>query len=112
VRYIVFINWTQSGLADFEDSLKRIEAMANALEQAGGRFEIVGHCLGEIDLVATIDVPSGHDVAAFVVALGSRGSVRTVTLQAFETAEMRDILQRSGPLAKAYLRGGAGNPND
>ena len=108
MRYIVFINWTQSGLTDFEDSQQRLHATADALAAAGGHFEVVGHCLGAIDLVATVEVPTGLDVAAFVIALGSAGSVRTTTLQAFDVDEMRQILTKSSPLSDAYIRGGQG----
>jgi uncharacterized protein with GYD domain len=106
LRYVVLVNWTASGLEKFADNQKKLRAAADKLEELGGKVEVIGHCLGEIDLIATVDVETGQDVAAFVIALGSVGTVRTKTLQVFTEDQMGEILTKSGPLAQAYIRGG------
>jgi uncharacterized protein with GYD domain len=45
--------------------------------------------LGAYDIVLTVETPDDETAQAAVVALGSQGNVRTRTLRAFTSDEMR-----------------------
>jgi uncharacterized protein with GYD domain len=37
-RYIILMLWTEQGIANFKDSIKRAEAARNEAEKIGGKF--------------------------------------------------------------------------
>lgn len=92
--YIVLLNWTEQGVATGGDSLNRANAAAAALRKLGGKMKNVYWTMGPYDCVSIVEAPDDETVAAFCLAVGGQGNVRTLTLRAFEKAEMQKVLDR------------------
>jgi len=48
--------------------------------------------LGEYDIVAILDAPDDVSITALGLSLGALGNVRTQTLRAFSSADIKSIL--------------------
>src|ERR1044072_5102544 len=92
--YVVFINWTEQGVADAGSSPSPANAAAAALKKPGGKMRSVLWTMGPYDAVSIIEAPDDETVTAFCLAVGAQGNARTVTMRAFEKAEMQKILDR------------------
>ena len=92
--YVVLMNWTEQGVADAGNSLSRANAAATALKKLGGKMRSVLWTMGPYDAVSIIEAPDDETVTAFCLAVGAQGNARTVTMRAFEKAEMQNILDR------------------
>jgi uncharacterized protein with GYD domain len=90
--YISLINYTQQGIQNVKDSPKRLDAAKSMLKAMGGELKGFYLTLGQYDIVTVIEAPSDEVVARFVLALGSRGNVRTTTLKAFPEPEYRKVI--------------------
>jgi uncharacterized protein with GYD domain len=95
-RYVVLIDWTEQGIANFKDSVDRYEAARSQFEAMGVTFHETYWTLGSHDIVGILDAPDGEALAAALLKLGSAGNVRTTTLRAFNAEEMRGIIEKAG----------------
>lgn len=92
--YIVLLNWTEQGISESGDSLTRANAAATALRKLGGKMKSVWWTMGPYDAVSIIEAPDDETVTAFCLAVGAEGNVHTVTMRAFDKAEMQKVLDR------------------
>ena len=106
MRYVLLIKWVDRGLAAAEDSQAVIPHAKKAFEESGGTVHELVHCMGDIDLVAVVSAASPEDITAFTLTLGWLGQIRTVTLPAFDTAEMDAVVLKAQAIRTAYIRGG------
>ena len=95
-RFVVLIDWTEKGVANFQASVDRYEAARQEFEGIGVRFEQIYWTLGSHDIVSVVEAPDGETLAAALLKLGSAGNVRTTTLRAFDAEEMRGIIAKAG----------------
>jgi uncharacterized protein with GYD domain len=95
-RFVVLIDWTEQGVANFKDSVDRYEAARGQFEAMGVTFESTYWTLGTHDIVGVINAPDGETLAAALLKLASAGNVRTTTLRAFNADEMRAIIAKAG----------------
>ncbi len=95
-RFVVLINWTDQGVAGFKESVDRYESARSQFESMGVKFQEIYWTLGSHDIVSIVEAPDGEDLAAALLKLGSQGNVRTTTLRAFNTDEMRGIIEKAG----------------
>jgi uncharacterized protein with GYD domain len=94
--YVVLIDWTEKGVGNFKDSVDRYEAARGQFEGMGITFKDIYWTLGAHDLVGVMEAPDDETLAAALLALGSQGNVRTTTLRAFSTDEMRGVISKAG----------------
>ena len=94
-RYVVLLDWTQQGVANFKDSVDRYEAAREAFQELGVSFQDIYWCLGEHDLVSVVEAPDDESLAAALLRLGSQGNVRTQTMRAFMQDEMRGVIGKA-----------------
>jgi uncharacterized protein with GYD domain len=92
--YIVMLNWTEQGVADSGESLKRANAASAALKKLGGKMKAIYWTMGPYDAMSIVEAPDDETVTAFCLAVGGQGNVRTLTMRAFEKPEMQKILDR------------------
>lgn len=92
--YVVLLNWTDQGVADAGNSLSRANAAATALKKLGGKMKSVLWTMGPYDAISIIEAPDDETVTAFSLAVCGQGNARTVSMRAFEKAEMQKILDR------------------
>jgi uncharacterized protein with GYD domain len=95
-RYVSLINWTQQGIQNYRDTVRRVEDARAASEQLGVRIVDVYWTLGGFDFVVVFEAPDEETLTAFLLQLGSLGNVRTQTLRAFSADEMSRIIERTG----------------
>jgi uncharacterized protein with GYD domain len=95
-RYISLVNWTQQGIQNYRDTVRRVEDARAPAEQLGVRIVDVYWTLGGYDIVVVFEAPDDEAQTAFLLQLGSLGNVRTQTLRAFNTDEMSRIIERTG----------------
>lgn len=95
-RYVGLINWTDQGIRNYRDTVRRVEEGRAAAEQLGVRILDVYWTLGRFDIVVVSEAPDDEAATAFLLQLGSLGNVRTETLRAFDADEMTRIIERTG----------------
>jgi uncharacterized protein with GYD domain len=95
-RYVGLINWTDQGIRNYRDTVRRVEEGRAAAEQLGVRILDVYWTLGRFDIVVVSEAPDDEAATAFLLQLGSLGNVRTETLRAFNADEMSRIIERTG----------------
>ncbi len=95
-RYIGLANWTQQGIQNYRDTVRRVEDARAAGEQLGVRIVDIYWTLGGYDIVGVFEAPDDEALTVFLLQLGSLGNVRTQTLRAFNTDEMSRIIERTG----------------
>lgn len=94
-RYVTLINWTDQGIAGFQDSVDRYDAAQQQFEELGIRFVDVYWTLGDHDIVTVIEAPDDESATAALLKLGSAGNVRTKTMRAFSRDEMRTVIDKA-----------------
>jgi uncharacterized protein with GYD domain len=93
-RYIVLLNWTDQGIKNVKDTVKRAKSFENAIEKAGGKSLGLYYTLGRYDMVAMVEASNDGAVASVLYSTGSLGNVRTETLKAFSMDEAANIIEK------------------
>jgi uncharacterized protein with GYD domain len=93
-HYIILLNFTDQGIRNVKDTIKRAEAFKSAIEKAGGKFVSVYYTLGKYDIVTIVEAPNDETMMAVILATGSLGNVRSETLKAFPMDEAAKIIER------------------
>ena len=94
--YVSLVNWTDQGVKNFRDTLRRAEDYRGLVEKSGGQVRQLLWTLGEYDLVVVADFPDDETATAVVLQTAAGGHVRTKTMKAFDTEQMTAIIQRTG----------------
>jgi uncharacterized protein with GYD domain len=94
--YIVLSDWTQQGVANFEQTVDRYDAGLRQLEALGVSVKERYWTLGDHDMVSILDAPDDEMLAAALLKVASLGNFRTTTLRAFSADEMRAVIAKAG----------------
>jgi uncharacterized protein with GYD domain len=92
VRYITLSNFTDQGIRNVKDTTKRADAVKEAAKKFGANMTQIYWTVGLYDVVTIIEAPDEESAAAFALAIGAAGNIRTQTLRAFSKDEMNGIL--------------------
>ena len=92
--YIMLANFTDQGIRNVKDSVKRAQAFKDLAKSAGVTVNDLFWTLGQYDIVAVADAPDDMTVTALGLALGKSGNVRTQTMRAFSADDMGKILAK------------------
>ena len=92
--YSVLANFTEQGIRNVKDTLKRAEAFKEAAGKFGVTVKDMYWTLGRYDLVVAVEAPDDPSVTALGLSLGALGNVRTQTLRGFGAGEMKQILDK------------------
>jgi uncharacterized protein with GYD domain len=90
--YIVLASFTEQGIANVKDTLKRADAAKAAAKKSGATLKELYWTLGQHDIVAIFEAPDDETITAVGLTIGKAGNVRTQTLRAFSAADMKSIL--------------------
>ena len=93
--YIVLGDWTEQGVANFEQTVDRYDAGLSQMEAMGVSVKDRYWTLGNHDQVSIVEAPNDETLAAAMLKLTSRGSFRTTTLRAFSADEMRALIAKA-----------------
>jgi uncharacterized protein with GYD domain len=92
--YIVLGNYTDQGIRNIKDTLKRMDAVKEMAKKSGVTLKETFWTLGAYDLVSIFEAPDDQSMTAFGLSIGVLGNVRTQTLRAFPAADMAAILSK------------------
>ena len=93
-RYVLLLKWTEQGIKNVKETVKRAEAAKSAFEKAKARITDCLWTLGPYDLVIKAEAPDDETITALAIGLGKLGNVTTTTMRAFDEGEMGKILQK------------------
>jgi uncharacterized protein with GYD domain len=92
--YVTLYNFTEQGLRNIKDTIKRVEAAKKAGSKMGVMIKEVVWTQGQYDIVVISE--ASDEVAANAMMLNTlkQGNVRGQTLRAYTAAEMGKILEK------------------
>jgi uncharacterized protein with GYD domain len=96
MNHMVLINFTDLGLKNIKDSLKRAGKFRKSVESAGGKILAQYWCLGEYDGCVIFESPTEQITASLILSLAQQGNVKTTTLHAFDEQEFKEIMESLG----------------
>ena len=91
-RYLTLLNFTDQGIRDVNNSIKRAEAFRQRVETAGGKLVSQYWSTGDADGCVVFEAPDEQTGAALLLSLAQKGDVRTRTIRVFDTQEFQDVL--------------------
>jgi uncharacterized protein with GYD domain len=92
--YITLYRFTDQGISAIKDIPQLIEEAIKEYEAMGGKVIGVYAVMGEYDIVAIGEIPNDEAAMTFLLALGSRGNVRSTTLKAFTKEEFAGMIKK------------------
>jgi uncharacterized protein with GYD domain len=93
-QYIILFNFTDQGIRNVKDTIKRAEAFKTAAEKVGGKVISFSYTLGRYDIVSTVEAPNDEAIASLLLATASLGNVRSETLRALTMSEAEKIIEK------------------
>lgn len=94
--YVTLVNWTDQGIKNVRDTVRRAEDYRGLVEKSGGQVRQLVWTLGEYDVVVVTDFPDDETATAVALQTGALGNIRTKTMKAFDAEQMSAIIQRTG----------------
>jgi uncharacterized protein with GYD domain len=92
--YVTLYNFTEQGLRNIKDTVKRAEAAKKAGSEVRIKLKEILWTQGQYDLIAISEAPDEATATAFSLSLLKAGNLRAQTLRAFTAAEMEKILEK------------------
>ncbi len=93
-HYIILFNFTEQGLANVKDTVKRAEGFKNAVEKAGCKFVNEYYTFGRYDIITIVEATNDEAMASILFTTASLGNVRSETLKAFPLSEAAKIIEK------------------
>ena len=92
--YISLIQFTEQGIRNVKDTVKRGDAAIGEAEKMGMKIIEEFWTMGAYDVVVMFDAPNDETMSAFLLKIGSMGNVKSQTLRAFRKQEMEGTLAK------------------
>lgn len=92
--FVSLVNFTQQGFRDFNVSPDRAAQFKSMAEKAGVTVKEIYWTIGSHDAVIVMEAPDDESAAAVMLYLNSFGNVRTQTLRAFNSSEIKGIISK------------------
>jgi uncharacterized protein with GYD domain len=93
-KYVSLIQFTDQGIRNVKDTVKRGEATMAEAEKMGMKIIEELWTMGAYDVVALFEAPDDETMTAFACKVSSLGNVKTQTMRAFRKEEMEGILAK------------------
>ena len=91
--YVTLYNFTDQGIHNIKDTVKRVETVKKAAAAAGVTIKEIVWTQGQYDMVAISEASDELAATALNLNVLKFGNVRAQTLRAFTAAEMETILK-------------------
>jgi uncharacterized protein with GYD domain len=91
-KYVLLLNWTDQGIRNVKDPVKRAESLKSYLEKKGGKLVDILYTFGQYDAILTAEIPNDEIAMSVSLGTGALGNVRVTTLKAFGLDETRKII--------------------
>ena len=92
--YLMLANFTDQGIRNVKDTVKRVEAFRGAAKKANANVKDFYWTLGQYDCALIIEAPDDATITGLALSVGALGNVRTQVLRAFSEKEITPILER------------------
>jgi len=92
--YVTLFNFTEQGLRNIKDTVKRMEAAKQAGSEIGVKLKEFVWTQGQYDMIAISEAADETAAAASLLNILKGGNVRAQSLRAFTVAEMEKILEK------------------
>ncbi|MBU6485183.1 MAG: GYD domain-containing protein [Betaproteobacteria bacterium] len=92
--FIVLASFTDQGIRSVKETTKRADAAREQAKKMGITMKSIHWTIGSYDLVIEFDAPDDATMAAFAMATGTAGNIRTQTLRAFSKDEVTGMLAK------------------
>lgn len=92
--YISLLKLTEQGIKNIKDAPARVEQAIKAIESGGGKFIGFYVVMGEYDYVVIAEAPSDEAMMTYLMALGSLGNVKPMTMKAFSKEQFSDLVKK------------------
>ena len=92
--YVTLTNWTEQGIRNVKDTVKRFETAKQMAGAEGVTLKEVYYLMGGYDALLIVEAPDDAAVSRVTLAAGMQGNVRTVTMRAFTKDEMAALVGR------------------
>jgi uncharacterized protein with GYD domain len=92
--YIGLIQFTDQGIRNVKDTVKRGDAAIAEAEKMGMKVVEEFWTMGAYDAVVVFEAPDDETMSAFMLKVGSLGNVKSQTLRAFRRSEMEKLLAK------------------
>ncbi|MHC4737351.1 MAG: GYD domain-containing protein [Planctomycetota bacterium] len=92
--FIALVDFTQKGIQDFNTTADRAGLFKEMAKKARVTVKKIYWTMGSHDAVVIMEGPNDEAVTAVMLKLGSLGNVRTETLRAFNSSEMKEIISK------------------
>ena len=92
--YVTLYNFTEQGLRNIKDTVKRAKAAKKAGSEAGVTLKEIVWTQGQYDIIAISETSDETMASAYLLNVLKAGNLRAQTLRAFTTAEMEKILEK------------------
>ncbi len=94
-RYVVLYRFTDQGLKNVKDTVKRAQEVRKANESRG--FKVIGTywTQGQYDLVSIVEAPDEESMTAGLFNIAETGNVHSETLRAWDESEMSRALAKA-----------------
>ena len=93
--FISLLNFTELGVKNFRSSPDRSEAFKAMAKKMGVTVKDIYWTIGAYDIVLVLDAPDDETVAALIFSLASLGNVKTQTLRAFDSTQLKKIISKA-----------------
>ena len=94
--FIVLASFTDQGIRSIKETTKRADAAREHAKKMGITMKSIHWTIGGYDLVIEFEAPDDATMAAFTMATGSAGNIRTQTLRAFSRDEVAGMVAKLG----------------
>ncbi len=92
--YVSLISMTDRGEAEIKKTVDRANTFREDANSLGASVREIYWTIGGFDGVVVFDAPDDETATALMLGLGSKGSVQTQTLRAFNSDEIKSIIDR------------------
>ena len=94
ITYVVLVNFTDQGIRNAKDTVKRTDAFKDMAKKFGVTVREFFWTYGRYDMVAITEAPDEASGMGLNMSLCALGNVRTQTLHAFSSDEMKPIIAK------------------
>jgi len=93
--YIVFFGFTQQGIEKIKESPQRVQDAKQVIHSMGAKVKDFYGVMGMVghDTLFIVDAPSDDVMARAVLAIASKGYVRTTTVRALSETEYQRTIE-------------------
>ena len=93
-KYVSLLKWTEQGVKNVKDTVKRLREVEEGVEKAGGRITTILYTQGKFDLIAVYEWPDDEMANAWFLTLAKAGNVTSTTSRAYTPDEMERIISK------------------